>query len=102
MSEADQDAILGRTLRECKAAQTELAALYAEAEHIGNYVTAVGHSLRTNHSLGGVSFGNSIVQFDPAMFPTVQRLTTLVAEIATVSAKKDRLEKLLGEAGYPK
>lgn len=38
MSESDQDAIIGRMLREYRDAKKELAALQAQAENIGGYL----------------------------------------------------------------
>ena len=97
MSEQDQDAIIGRTLREYGDAKKELAALHAEAERIGNDLTGVGHALRTIHSLAGVA-GYS--RFDPDSFPTAQQLVKLAAEIKTARDSKDRLGKILSDAGH--
>ena len=97
MSETDQDAIIGRTLREYSDARKALAVLFAEAESIGNELTGVGHALRTHHSLSGVA-GYSA--FEPAKFPTVEQLLTLAREIRITTENKNRLEKHLRDAGH--
>lgn len=101
MSEADQDAVIGRTLREMRDAKKELAALHAEAERLGNYLTAMGHALRTNHSLWAGAFGGNTGRLDIKDYPTGDSLMELSRRIDTVGGEKQRLEKLLVEAGYP-
>lgn len=100
MSEADQDAIIGRTLREYHDAKKELAALHAEAEHFGNHLTAVGHALRTHHSLSSGTFGSHGDKLDADKFPTAAKLTELVSEINQTTATKNRLAETLRSAGY--
>jgi hypothetical protein len=97
MSTPEQDAIIGRTLREYGESKKKLAALYAEAERIGNDLTGVGHALRTSHSLAGVP---GFSRFDPAEFPTVDHLVSLASEIERARTDKTRLATILRDAGH--
>jgi hypothetical protein len=98
MSDADRDAILGRTMREHKEAAKELAALHAEAEYIGNYLTALGHALRTHHNLDAGAFGSFSGPITFEKWPTPNGLEKLVRDIAEAERNKNRLAKLLGDA----
>ena len=100
MSEAEQDAVIGRTLREYHDAKKELAALYAEAERLGNYLTAMGHALRTHHSLSSGEFGSYGGKLDVDKYPTADGLSELASEIEQVTATKKRLAETLRSAGY--
>jgi len=100
MSMSEQDAIIGRTLREYQEAKKALAALFAEAERFGNYLTAVGHALRAHHSLTSGEFGTHGGQLDPDKFPAATKLSELVAEIDQTTATKKRLAETLRNAGY--
>lgn len=100
MSEQDRDAILGRTVREHAECSKTLAALHAEAEHIGNFLTAVGHALRTNHSLYAGSFGSFSGQVDLQKWPSAATLSALTSEIAATLAEQKRLTGLLKDASY--
>ena len=97
MSEEQQDAVIGRTLREYKDAKKTLAALYAEAEKIGNDLTGVGQALRSKHALDGVG---GFRAFDSTTFPTVDQLTGLIADIEATRANKNRLSQILKDAGH--
>jgi hypothetical protein len=101
MSESDQDAIIGRTLREYRDAKKELSALHAEAERIGNYLTAVGHALLTHHALSSGAYGSYGGKIDAREWPTVELLNRLSDDIERTRKNKERFEKLLTEAGYP-
>ncbi len=96
VSESDQDAVIGRTLREYRDAKKESAVLHAEAESIGNYLADVGHTLRTKHSFTD-SFTTGGMRID---FPTRQRLLELSNEINAATEKKERLARLLRDAGF--
>ena len=100
MSEVEQDAIIGRTLREYHDAKKELAALYAEAEHFGNYLTAMGHALRNHHSLSSGTFGSHGDRLDADKYPTAERLSELVSDIEQATTIKKRLAETLRSAGY--
>jgi hypothetical protein len=100
MSEAEQDAIIGRTVREYHQAKKALAALVAEAEHFGEYLTAVGHALRTHHSLSSGTYGSYGDKLDADKFPTAARLSELVSQIEQATATKKRLSETLRSAGY--
>jgi hypothetical protein len=98
MSEEQQHAVIGRTLAEYQAAKKKLAALYAEAERLGNLFTSVGHSLRSNHSLGNQQYGAP--QFDPNAWPSGEQLVQINTDIHNASVEKKRLGSLLNEAGF--
>lgn len=97
MSESDQDAIIGRTLREYSAAKKELASLHAEAESIGYHLATVGDALRTKHSFtDSFTTGGNRIEI-----PDRERLLELSGQINTTTANKERLARLLKDAGYP-
>lgn len=97
MSESDQDAIIGRTLREYGDAKKELAALYAEAESLGHHLMRVGEALRTEHSFtDSFTTGNTLIEL-----PSRARLLELSREVVTARDNKERLARLLREAGFP-
>lgn len=97
MSESDQDAIIGRTLREYRDTKKELAALYAEAESIGSYLAAVGHALRAGHSFSdSFTTGGTLIEL-----PTRKQLLELSSQINAVTENKERLARLLRDAGFP-
>jgi hypothetical protein len=100
MSEDERDAIIGRTVRQHNEAVRDLAALYAESEHIGNFLTTLGHALRTSHSLYAGSFGSSSGTVDLDKLPTRERLEQLVADLKTAHANRDRLADILRSAGF--
>lgn len=97
MSESDQDAILGRTHREYREAKRELAALCAEAESVGYHLMSVGKTLREEHSFAD-SFTTGGVRME---LPNRERLLELSQEISAASSNKERLARLLVDAGFP-
>jgi hypothetical protein len=101
MSEDQQDAVLGRTLKEYQAARRHLAALHAEAGSVGHYLSAAGHALKTNHSLyPGEHFGPSSETVDIRKWPTANQITQLVEDIIAAQREKNRLGSLLEDAGF--
>lgn len=97
MSDEQQDAIIGRTLKEYQAAKKKLAALYAESEYFGNYLTAVGHSLRTSHR---IRLSGDFSSVGLEKWPTAEQLKHLADEISATDAEKKRLADLLKIAGF--
>ena len=101
MSMSEQDAIIGRTLREHQEAKKALAALFTEAERFGNYLTAVGHALRAHHSLTSGDFQeHTAASLTATSFLRLRSLSELVAEIDQTTATKKRLAETLRNAGY--
>lgn len=101
MSDEQQDAVLGRLLREYGNEKKRLVALQAEAERIGNYFTALGHALRKNHSLSAKGFGDWQGNVDLAHLPTPQHIQTLVDDLIHSRINKDSLGRKLEDAGFP-
>lgn len=100
MSEDQRDAIIGRTVREHSEASKELATLYAEAEYLGNYLTALGHALRANHSLYAGPFGTFTGHADLRKWPSRESLEKLAQDIQEAQENKKRLSDILAEAGF--
>lgn len=96
MSESEQDAIIGRTLREYRDAKKELAALRAQMESIGGRLQDVGRQLREQHSFSDLhTTGGSLIQL-----PTREELMELSSQIKRATEMRERLARLLGEAGF--
>jgi hypothetical protein len=100
MSEDQQDAIIGRTLREYQAARKHLAALRAEAESLGHYLIGAGNALRENHNLWSVNNGIYSADVDLKKWPTAEELKKLVNEIIAAQGEKNRLAGILKDAGF--
>ena len=97
MSESEQDAIIGRILREYRDAKKELAALHAQAESIGSHLVGVGDALRTKHCFtDSFTTGGTHIEL-----PTGPRLLELTGQINTAKENKERLARLLRDAGFP-
>ena len=99
MSAEEQDAVLGRMLREHGEPKKKLVALHAEAERIGNLFTALGHALRTSHDLHASGFA-SHGHVDLALLPDQATIKQLVEQIAQVESRKKHLASQLLGAGY--
>ena len=98
MSEEEQAAILWRTLERHQAARKRLAALYAQAEDLGEYMPVASHALKTNHNLwAGEHSGGEV---DLEKWPTAAQLKQLVEAIVAVQREK-RLAAILKDAGQP-
>jgi hypothetical protein len=98
VSEEQQDAILGRTLKEYQAARKQLGILHAQAEYLGDYLSAAGYALKTNHNLwAGEHSGGEV---DLKEWPTADQLKQLVEEIVAAQRKKNRLAEILKDAGF--
>ena len=100
MSSEQQDAILGRVLREHAETKKNLAALCSEAEKVGNYLTALGHALRKNHSLDASDFSATEGFMDLGLLPTQGVIRDLVAQIREAKSRKQQLASRLRDAGY--
>lgn len=100
MSEEQENTIIGRTLKEYQAARKHLAALQAEAEYLGNYLSVAGDALRTRHNLWAVDFGISSEDIDLKKWPTADQLKQLVEEIIAAQREKNRLAAILKDAGF--
>jgi hypothetical protein len=98
MSEDQQDAIIWRTLKEYQAARKRLAALYAQAEYFGDYLSVASHALKTNHSLWAGEHSGGMV--DLAKWPTVEQIKQLVDDIVTAQGEKNRRAEILKDAGF--
>lgn len=97
MSESDQDAVIGRTLREYRDAQREVAALCANAESIGYHLIRVGETLRSKHEFfDSHTTGGSLINL-----PTREGLLDLSKQIIVATENKERLAQLLKAAGFP-
>ena len=97
MSEEQENAVIGRTLKEYQAAKKRLAALCAEAERIGAYLSIAGHALQTNHNLYAGEHSDGTV--DLANWPTAEQLRALIEEIVAVRREKSRRAEILKDAG---
>jgi hypothetical protein len=100
VSDEQRQAIIGRTLEEYQAARKQLAALHAEAEYLGNYLSAAGDALRRRHSLWTVDFGISSGDVDLTKWPAADQLKRLVQEIFAGQAEKNKLAAILKDAGF--
>lgn len=100
MGESEQDVILGRTAREYRDAKKELAALHAEAESLGTYLVSIGKTLLAEHS-----FAESLTvrgaRTDLKDFPTGKSLMDLSNQVDIATSNKERLARLLRDAGFP-
>lgn len=100
MSTEQQDAVLGRIIREYGECKKTLVVLYSEAERMGNYLTAIGHALRKNHSLEAGTFGDQLGIVDLGQLPTQVRVQQLVDQISELELTKRQLSGRLRDAGY--
>jgi hypothetical protein len=100
MSEDQQDAIIGRTLKEYQTARKTLAALHSQAEYLGNYLGAAGAAIGTNHSLWVEHYGTFSGAVDLEHWPTREQINALIQDIVAAQREKNRLAALLKDAGF--
>lgn len=100
MSAEEQDAILGRVLREHAEAKKDLEPLCSEVERIGNYLSALAHALRKNHSLDASDFSATDSFMDLGLLPTQTAIKNLVSQIQVAESNKKHLASRLRAAGY--
>jgi hypothetical protein len=97
VSDEQQKAILWEALEKYQAARKRLAALYAQAENLGDYLSVASHALGANHTLWAGEHSGGMV--DLAKWPTADHIKQLVEEIFSVQAQKNRLAEILKDAG---
>jgi hypothetical protein len=98
MSQEQENEVLGRTLKEYQAARRRLAALHAEAESLGGYLSTAGYALKTNHTLWAGEHTGGLI--DLARWPSAEQITQLLNEIPTAQREKSRLAAILEQSGY--
>jgi hypothetical protein len=98
VSEEQQNEIIGRTLKEYQGARKKLAALHAQAEYIGEYLSIAALALKKNHSLYAGEHSGGLV--DLAQWPTVDEIKQLVEDINATQGEKNRRSEILKDAGF--
>lgn len=109
MSIEDQDAVLGRTLREHQDLERHLSALHAEAGRISEKVIALGKALR-NPSKVALEDEQVAEDFDsdvnpahrisPAQLDEVKRIPILCRDIRETIERKREKAKVLESLGW--
>lgn len=103
MSDEQQQAAIGRTVEEYLASKKKLATLLAEANAVGNMLTAIGHGVRTlpqsNPSGGHPALYVSLDRHS-SEFPTIASLRSLASEVDTEVQTKNQLRGRLKDMGF--
>jgi len=106
MSQDEQDAVIGRVIRQHKEVSVKLGTLKAEAQRFGVMLVGVGEALRQHPEAllqQGESFRGEIIQRSPLQFPIdfpsaekLQKLTTEIRLCLTELADLDTQRAALG------
>jgi predicted trehalose synthase len=94
MSDEQQDAVIGRVLRELKEAKQKLARLRAEADRIGQALGRIGQTLVSNPQ--SLVFASGSINV-----PTHEELASLTNDIRNTMQEVDRLKQQASDLGFP-
>ena len=103
MSEDQENAVIGRTLKQYQAARRRLAVLHAEAERLGDYLIDAGDALKTRHNLWLGEHAIPSEDVDLNRRPTADHLSDLVKQIKQIfeaQGENRRFAAILGDAGF--
>jgi hypothetical protein len=98
VSDEQQKAILWGTLGKYQAARKRLAALQAQAEDLGNYLSIASYALKTNHNLWAGEHSGGMVDLE--QWPTADQIKQLIEEIVATQTEKNRRAAILKDAGF--
>jgi hypothetical protein len=108
MSQEEQDALLGKTLREYKEMSHRLEMLRARAAEIGNNLVGLGSVLNSSpeslafdgEPMDARFFDRADLQSSPLASVSVESLKRICHEIRQTIIERDRLEKQIRSLGY--
>jgi len=104
MSQEEQDAVVGRVLREHLAAKTKLASLKAEAYKFGEFFAQLGAHFKTSPQLILLSKDGEppAIGTNPFKIPSVDTLQKLTNDIRTTMELEQSLHEQAKNLGMEK